>query len=285
MRGTKNEAGETREMTIARGIYGHTDLRRLLHPSSVAIVGASQRPGAFGERVMANLAGKYGGRVYLVNARYEEINGHKCYPSLSALPDVPDCVMICVAREQVEPVVEECVAIKAGGAIVFASGYAEVEKPGRAEQQARLGEIARKARMPLIGPNCIGVNNYALQARITFMPPDDIGKPGPGAIGIVSQSGAIGFGLEHRQRHGRLAFCRRRQLHPHQAVGLLHAKGCHAVLGGWHKGGHGRHLHALATTGKLPAVVGALQLAILHAAQRQAGTAVRAAVDKGLHLA
>ncbi len=189
-------------MTVARGIYRHGDLRRLLHPQSVAIVGASQRPGAFGERVMANLAGKYGGRVYLVNARYETIGEHKCYPSLSALPEVPDCVMICVAREQVEPVVEECVAIKAGGAIVFASGYAEVEKPGRAEQQARLGDIARTARMPLIGPNCIGVNNYTLQARITFMPPDDVPVPGLGAIGIISQSGAIGFGLEQAFRRG-----------------------------------------------------------------------------------
>ena len=189
-------------MTIARGIYRHGELRRLLHPQSVAIVGASQRPGAFGERVLANLEGKYGGRVYLVNARYETIGAHKCYPSLSSLPEVPDCVMICVAREQVEPVVEECVAIKAGGAIVFASGYAEVEKPGRAEQQARLADIARAARMPLIGPNCIGVNNYVLQSRVTFMPPDDVPVPGPGAIGIISQSGAIGFGLEQAFRRG-----------------------------------------------------------------------------------
>ena len=189
-------------MTIDRGIYSHAEMRRVLHPDSVAIVGASQRPGAFGERVLANLAGKYGGRVYLVNARYEMIGAHKCYPSLAALPEAPDCVMICVAREQVEQVVEECVAVKAGGAIVFASGYAEVEKPGRAEQQARLAEIARKARMPLIGPNCIGVNNYLLQARITFMPPDDIPVPGPGAIGIISQSGAIGFGLEQAFRRG-----------------------------------------------------------------------------------
>jgi acyl-CoA synthetase (NDP forming) len=189
-------------MTVARGIYRHADLRRLIHPQSVAIVGASQRPGAFGERVMANLAGKYGGRVYLVNARYESIGEHKCYPSLGALPEVPDCVMICVAREAVEPVVEECIAVKAGGAIVFASGYAEVDKPGRAEQQARLGNLARRAGMPLIGPNCIGVNNYTLQARITFMPPDDVPPPGPGAIGIVSQSGAIGFGLEQAFRRG-----------------------------------------------------------------------------------
>jgi acyl-CoA synthetase (NDP forming) len=189
-------------MPFARGIYRHADLRRLLHPQSVAIVGASQRTGAFGERVMANLAGKYGGRVYLVNARYEEIGGRKCFPGLSALPEVPDCVMICVAREHVEPVVEECVAVRAGGAIVFASGYAEVDKPGRVEQQARLGDIARAGGMPLVGPNCIGVNNYTIQARITFMPPDDVPVPGEGAVGIISQSGAIGFGLEQAWRRG-----------------------------------------------------------------------------------
>ena len=189
-------------MSVARGIYRHAELKRLLHPQSVAIVGASQRPGAFGERVLANLAPAYPGRIYLINARYEAIGERKCYPSIASLPEVPDCVMICVAREQVEKVVEECIAARVGGAIVFASGYAEVGIPERAAQQERLAELARKARMPLIGPNCIGVNNYMLKARITFMPPSDIPVPGPGAIGVISQSGAIGFGLEQASFRG-----------------------------------------------------------------------------------
>ncbi len=197
-----DETGETSIMSVARGIYRHAELKRLLHPMSVAIVGASQRPGAFGERVLANLAPAYTGRIYLVNARYEAIGERKCYPSIAALPEVPDCVMICVARAQVEQVVEECVAAGVGGVIVFASGYAEVGIPERAAQQERLAAIARKARMPLIGPNCIGVNNYMLKARITFMPPSDIPVPGPGAIGVISQSGAIGFGLEQASFRG-----------------------------------------------------------------------------------
>jgi len=183
-------------MTVYRDIYTHAELRKVLHPDSVAIVGASQRAGAFGERVLANLGPNYPGRIYLVNARYETIGDRPCYPNIAALPEVPDCVMICVAREAVEQVVEDCVAAGVGGAIVFASGYSETGKPGRAEQQERIADIARTARMPLIGPNCIGVNNYALKARITFMPPSDIPMPTPDAIGVISQSGALGFGLE-----------------------------------------------------------------------------------------
>ncbi|MCW3476955.1 acetate--CoA ligase family protein [Limobrevibacterium gyesilva] len=189
-------------MSLHRGLYRHADLARLLHPASVAIVGATPRPGAFGERVLANLAPFYGGRIHLVNARYEQVGDRRCHPSLSALPEVPDCVMIAVAREAVEPVVEECIALGVGGVIVFASGYAETGKPGRAEQQERLADMARRARMPLIGPNCIGVNNYALRARITFMPPADIPSPRPGAIGVVSQSGALGFGFEQAAFRG-----------------------------------------------------------------------------------
>jgi acetate---CoA ligase (ADP-forming) len=189
-------------MVPQRGLYRHADMARLLHPASVAIVGATPRPGAFGERVLANLAPSYQGRIHLVNARYDQVGDRRCFPSLSALPEVPDCVMIAVAREQVQPVVEECVAVGAGGAIVFASGYAETGKPGRAEQQALMADTARRARLPLIGPNCIGVNNYALRARITFMGNADIPLPRPGAIGVVSQSGALGFGFEQAAYRG-----------------------------------------------------------------------------------
>jgi acetate---CoA ligase (ADP-forming) len=177
-----------------RPIYRHQDLHRLLHPASIAVIGASTRAGSFGERVLNNLQ-DYNGRIYAVNARYERIGERVCYQSVPALPEVPDCAVVCVPRESVEEVARQCAATKVGGIVVFASGYAEVGKPDRIAEQERLGAIARESGMPIIGPNCIGTMNIPLQARVTFMvvvPPPELR---PGAVGLISQSGALGFSL------------------------------------------------------------------------------------------
>ncbi len=184
-----------------RPLYRYAQLDRLLNPQSIAIIGASARPGAFGERVLSNLC-DYRGRIYLVNSRYERIGDRPCYPSLAALPEPIDCAVITVAREAVDEVAEQCIAAGAGGMIVFASGYAETGKPDRIAQQQRLVQRARESGVPLIGPNCIGAVNHRLRSRITFMPYAAMLPPRPGAVGIVSQSGALGFGLEQAMQHG-----------------------------------------------------------------------------------
>lgn len=179
---------------IDRPIYRHQDLRRLLHPASIAVIGASTRAGSFGERVLNNLQ-DYSGRIYAVNARYQFIGERPCYPSVTALPEVPDCAVICVPRDGVEEVAMECARAGVGGLVIFASGYAEVGKPERIAEQERLGAIAREFGMPIVGPNCIGTMNIPLQARITFMvvvPPPELRL---GAVGLISQSGALGFSL------------------------------------------------------------------------------------------
>jgi acyl-CoA synthetase (NDP forming) len=188
-------------MSESRPLYRHDQLARMLNPESLAIIGASARAGAFGERVLGNLKA-YGGRIHLVNGRYTEIGGRACHPSVLALPESPDVAVITVAREVVEQVVEECIAARVGGMIVFASGYSETGRPERAAQQAKLARRARESGIPLIGPNCIGTVNFALKSRITFMPYAEMAPPGPGAIGIVSQSGALGFGMEQAIQRG-----------------------------------------------------------------------------------
>ena len=90
-----------------RPLYRHAELSRVLNPASIAIAGASPRAGSFGERLQTNLAGCYEGDVYLVNAKYDEIAGLRCYPSLAALPVRPDCVAITVSREAAESIVTE----------------------------------------------------------------------------------------------------------------------------------------------------------------------------------
>jgi acetate---CoA ligase (ADP-forming) len=180
--------------TKRTSVYHHADLTRLLHPASVAVIGASTRAGSFGERVLHNLR-HYGGRVYPVNARYERIGEHRCYPDVAALPEVPDCAVVTAAREAVEEIVLDCARAGVGGVIIFASGYAETGKQDRIAQQLRLAAIARETNMRIVGPNCIGVVNAPLDMRVTFMDITPVPPPRRQSIGMVSQSGALGMAL------------------------------------------------------------------------------------------
>jgi len=175
-------------------VYRHAELVRLLHPASIAVIGASARPGSFGERVLDNLA-NYRGAVLPVNARYERIGERVCYPSVAALPVVPDCAVITVVREAVEAVVLDCAGAGVGGVIVFASGYAETARADRIAEQERLAAIARETGLRIVGPNCVGAVNATLDSRVTFMTITPIPPPRPHAVGIISQSGALGMGL------------------------------------------------------------------------------------------
>jgi len=175
-------------------VYNRSELLKLLDPASIAVIGASTRAGSFGERVLNNLL-HYGGRYYPVNARYQEIGGLKCYANVRDLPEVVDCAVITAAREAVEEIVLDCVKAGVGGAIIFASGYSETGKDERIAQQQRLAAISQESGMRIVGPNCIGVVNATLDSRITFMDITPIPKPGTHAVGIISQSGALGMAL------------------------------------------------------------------------------------------
>ena len=176
------------------GVYSREQLTRLLHPQSIAVVGASTRAGSFGERLVFNMK-HYAGRAHLVNGRYKDIGGQACFPTVLDLPEVPDCAVITAPREAVEEIVLECAKAGVGGAIIFASGYSETGKADRIKQQERLASIAQETGLRIIGPNCIGVVNALLDSRVTFMDITPIPKPERNAVGIISQSGALGMAL------------------------------------------------------------------------------------------
>ena len=180
--------------TRRTGVYSREQLSRLLHPASIAVIGASKRPGSFGGQVLANMD-HYNGRAYPVNARYATIGEHTCYPNVRDLPEVPDCAVITAAREAVEEIVLDCAKAGVGGAIIFASGYSETGKDERGDQQQRLAAIARETGLRIVGPNCIGVVNAVLDSRATFMDITPIPRPERNAVGIISQSGALGMAL------------------------------------------------------------------------------------------
>ncbi|MGD9951998.1 MAG: acetate--CoA ligase family protein [Burkholderiales bacterium] len=184
-----------------REAYTRAELERLIAPRSIAVVGASPRPSSFGLRTIENLA-QYAGEVYPVNAKYGEVAGRRCHPSLAALPQPPDCVVLVVPQDGVEAALEEAAAAGAGGAIVYASGYGEMAREEAAAAQQRLAAIARAARMPMLGPNCMGLVNHALGAGMTFIPDYSSVPRNAGSIAVVSQSGALGYALAQAWSRG-----------------------------------------------------------------------------------
>jgi len=187
----------------SRPLYRRADLSRVFAPRSIAVVGVSTNPGAFGSITHANITGKgkFAGPTYIVNAKYDSIGDARCWPSISALPETPDCVFVAVPQAAVEDVVAECAQRGVGGVVVFASGFAETGKPEAQALQHRLLVIAREANMRLLGPNCVGFMNYGLGVIGTFGSAS-FRAPRPGAVGLVSQSGAVGAALAQAQEHG-----------------------------------------------------------------------------------
>ena len=176
-----------------------TGLDRLFAPRSIAIIGASDRAGSFGQRAQANLE-DFAGDLYLINPRRDEIGGRPCFASVADLPATPDCVLIATPRETVEPLVDSCAAAGVGGCVIFASGFSEVGTDDRIALQQRISARARAAGMRIAGPNTIGYVNFARRAGVTFMADLYLEKgyeapPEQRTIGLVSQSGALGLAL------------------------------------------------------------------------------------------
>jgi acyl-CoA synthetase (NDP forming) len=186
-----------------RPLYNHADLRRLLAPRSVAVLGVSSNPGSFGTKTLANLVKYFDGPIYPVNPKYDDLLGHRCYPSIAALPEAPDCVVLAVPRDAVEGCVEECAAAGVGGVVIYASGYAETGLAERVAMQQRLTELARRSGMRIMGPNCMGflnLNDMVLAAFSSIM--NNARRPQRSGVALVSQSGAIGFGLAQSMESG-----------------------------------------------------------------------------------
>ena len=186
---------------LQRTVYTRAELARLIAPRSIAVVGASPRAGSFGLRTLENLA-HFRGAIWPVNAKHQKIGEHNCYPSLSALPGKPDLVALVVPREGVEAALREAAAAGAGGVVVYASGYGEMGRDEGSAAQRRLAEIARAARMPLLGPNCMGLVNHALGVGLSFIPEYAKMPRRLGPIAFVSQSGALGYCLAQACERG-----------------------------------------------------------------------------------
>ncbi|NDG50214.1 MAG: CoA-binding protein, partial [Rhodospirillales bacterium] len=182
-------------------------LRRLLAPKSLAVVGVSAEPTSFGARTITNMRG-FAGPVYAVNPKYagQELHGYPCVASITDLPEAVDSVVLCMPRTGILANVELAAARGVGGLTIYASGYGETDLPERAVEEEHLRARARELGIPLLGANCLGFVNHVTRAGATFMP-DYFKMTAPaGGVGVVSQSGALGYALMQAAERG-FAMC------------------------------------------------------------------------------
>lgn len=158
------------------------------NPRSVAILGASTKERGGGNGFLMGLKDmEYPGRLYPINPNAEEIMGCKCYPSLAAVPEVPDLVIVAVSAGRAEQALEECIAKGARNIHMFTAGFAETGEEEGEELAKRLREIAARGKLNIVGPNCMGI--YSPRGRISPWGklPTEVGP-----IAMITQSGALG---------------------------------------------------------------------------------------------
>jgi acetate---CoA ligase (ADP-forming) len=182
------------------------ELDELFLPSSVAVVGASNKPGKVGTSLFRNIieAG-FKGVVYPVNPSSKSVSGVRCYPSVSELPETPDLGVIIVPAPAVADVVEDLGKMGARGVIIISSGFREMGESGAA-LEAEVVRRAQKYKMSVVGPNCFGVINTAPDVNLNATFSENL--PPRGNIAFVSQSGALCAGILAYGTTERIGFSR-----------------------------------------------------------------------------
>jgi acyl-CoA synthetase (NDP forming) len=175
-------------------------------PSSIAIIGASRDPVKIPGLLLAFLRkNQFAGEIFPVNPNYPDIDGLKCYASIAAIARPIDLAIVIIPARAVLGALQECAAVGVNHAIIISSGFAEEGGDSTAMQDA-IAELAKKTGMRISGPNAEGFYNEARRVAATFSPTVDVKPDAPRLIatrqriGIVAQSGGIGFAIYNRAR-------------------------------------------------------------------------------------
>jgi len=163
------------------------NLEKIFMPSSVALVGATEKAGTIGEALLSNLLeAPFKGAVFPVNPKYKELMGTRCYASLREIGEPVDLAVVAVPIEKVPAVIDDGEAAGLGGAIVISAGGKETGERGRAVERA-IRESADAAGIRIIGPNCMGIVSASVKLNATFAHR----APLSGRLAFISQSGAM----------------------------------------------------------------------------------------------
>jgi len=180
---------QPRSATLANDVFRQEThpLDPFFKPRSVALIGATEAPGSVGRTLLHNLlATPFGGTVYPVNPKRESVLGIKAYRSLHDIPDPIDLAVIVTPAPTVPSIVGACADRGVGNAIIISAGFRESGSAGAALEASVLAE-ARRGRMRIIGPNCLGVMSPRSGLNATFA----AGMARPGSVAFLSQSGAL----------------------------------------------------------------------------------------------
>jgi len=159
------------------------------NPSTVAVIGASNKKDSVGNVIFDNLIhGDYKGHTYPVTLSSEEVLGKKAYRSVLDIDGDIDLAVIAIPAPAVNIVVEECVKKGIKSCIIITGGFSEI---GENEREEKMKEIISSSDMRVIGPNCVGVYDTYTQLDTIFLPEEKMGRPKKGKIGLISQSGAF----------------------------------------------------------------------------------------------
>jgi len=180
-----------KSQTIVRPIKDKNmnKLNFIFYPRSIAVIGASRKPGSVGQSLLANIiSNRIQGIVYPVNPKAKGILGIKSYPTVTEIPDVVDLAVIIVPSQYVPSVLEECGQKGVKGAIIISAGFKETGGAG-IELEQEVKNIIQKYNISLLGPNCLGIINTDPKSCLnaTF----GMQFPKEGNISFVSQSGAL----------------------------------------------------------------------------------------------
>jgi acetyltransferase len=176
-------------------------LRAMFNPRAIAIIGATEAPNSVGRTLMENLLSS-GRALYPINLKRSSVLGVKAFPNIADVPDAVDLAIIATPAITVPDVISECAAADVTGAVIISAGFRETGSAGKELEKAIL---ARRGRMRLIGPNCLGVMIPSAGLNATFAKKMAV----PGNVAFISQSGALGTAIldwSLRERVGFSAF-------------------------------------------------------------------------------
>jgi len=162
-------------------------LAALFEPSSVAIIGASERTGSVGAVLLQNMLDSgYKGKLFVVNPKYQAVRGIECYASIDKLPQCVDLAVVATPAPTVHGIIDDCGRAGVPAAVVITAGFSETGPQGAALEQSLLAN-ARRHRIRVLGPNCLGIMRPAIGLNATFAR----GIAHTGTLGLISQSGAV----------------------------------------------------------------------------------------------
>jgi acetyltransferase len=162
-------------------------LDAIFAPNTVAVIGASEKPGSVGRNLLWNLiTNPFGGTVFPINPQHSSILGIKAYSTIFDVPEKIDLAVIATPASTVPKIIADGVDAGIKGAIIISAGFKEVGEKGLALEQEILQQ-AHRGKIKIIGPNCLGLMNPISGLNATFASKMAL----PGTVGFISQSGAL----------------------------------------------------------------------------------------------